>query len=92
MNTSQARTKIPAELVSGKKLSDLFDSGRIREGLKAMPRETLEFAADEQNNTSLVESILKSLKTTEPDKANIEYAAKIVEVMGRIAKNVLEEG
>ncbi len=91
MNTSQANDQIPAELRSGRKLSELFDSGKIREGLKAMPRETLEFAADEQNNTALVESILKSLETTEPDKANIEYAVKVVEVMQTIAKNVLEE-
>lgn len=91
MNTFQTGSQIPADLLSGKKLSDLFDSGKIREGLKAMPRETLEFAANEQNNMALVESILKSLKITEPEKANMEYAARVVEVMRRIAKNVLEE-
>ncbi len=91
MDLSQTSGQIPADLLSGKKLASLFDSGRLREGLKEMSRETLEYASVEQNNAALVDSVLKSLKETEPEKANIEYAARVVEVMRRIAKNILEE-
>ncbi len=91
MDIAQTNNQIPPDLLSGRKLASLFDSGKLRDGLKQMARETLEFAANEQNNAALVESILKSLKETEPDKANMEYAARVVEVMRRIAKNVLGE-
>lgn len=91
MDISQSNNQVPADLLSGKKLADLFDSGQLREKLKEMPRETLEFAADTNNDANLVETVLKSLQATEPDKANMEYAARVVEVMRRIAKKILEE-
>ena len=49
------------------------------EQLTAIPTETLEFAVEENNYQFLVESALKSLETSDPEKANLEYAAVLAE-------------
>ncbi len=61
------------------------------EQLTAIPTETLEFAVEENNYQFLVESALKSLETSDPEKANLEYAAKLADKMKEIASRVLAE-
>lgn len=66
-------------------------SSSFSERIESIPTETLEFAVKEDNYQALVESAMETLKTTEPAKANLEYAAKMADLMKGFAKRVLKE-
>lgn len=91
MNTNLSDSVIPADLLAWKKISTLFETGELRDKLKGFSKETLEFAANEANVEKMVDSILAYLKVNEPEKANVEYASKVVDIMRRIANNLLSE-
>ena len=80
---------IPSDLLAWKQIISLFDEGKLRAKLKEMSQETLEFVAEEKNETVLVESLIKTLREVDPEKANIEYAAQVVEMMRNIALFIL---
>jgi hypothetical protein len=72
-------------------ISELINSEKFLDKFAAIPTETLEFAIDEDNYQVLVESALESLKVSVPEKANLEYAAKIADTMKDFASQVLLE-
>lgn len=72
-------------------ISEIVHFGKFADKFASIPTETLEFAADEQNQELLVEEAMKSLKTSDPDRANIEQAAIVAEMMRDFAIQILKE-
>lgn len=56
---------------------ELMKSNPFSEKIESIPTETPEFAVKADNYQSLVESDMEALQKTEPEKANLEYAANI---------------
>lgn len=79
-------TKLPWQ-----EISKLINSDQYKEQFASVPTETLEFAVDENNYQLLVEAALQSLKLTDPEKANLEQAAKIADKMKDFAAQALLE-
>lgn len=70
---------------------ELSKSDKFGERFNAIPEETLLFAMRESNRELLIESALKSLETSDPEKANLEYATKVADMMREFALRVLAE-
>lgn len=72
-------------------ISELVNSEHFGDKFSVIPTETLEFAVDEDNYQLLVETALESIKKTEPEKANLEYAAYVADLMKKFASQILRE-
>lgn len=69
---------------------ELMKSSPFSEKIESIPTETLEFAVKADNYRSLVESAMEALKKSDPEKANLEYAAKMADLMKEFASKVLK--
>lgn len=72
-------------------ISELVSSQQFGDKFSTIPTETLEFAVNEDNYQMLVEAALESIKKTESEKANLEYAAYVADLMKKFATQVLRE-
>jgi hypothetical protein len=83
---NQALTTLPwAEI------SRLTNSEHFKTAFSAISTETLEYVLNDDNYQELVEAALEGIKTTEPEKANLEYAVLIADTMKKFAAQVLRE-
>lgn len=85
-DTTQALDSLPWTEVSA-----LVNSEQFGDKCAAIPTETLEYAVDDNNYQTLVDAALESIKKTEPEKANLEYAAQVADLMIKFAAQVLRE-
>lgn len=72
-------------------ISQLINSEQFKTAFSAVSTETLEFVVNDDHYQALVEAALEGIKTTEPEKANLEYAALIADTMKKFATQVLLE-
>ncbi len=70
---------------------ELSKSDRFGEKFNSIPEETLLFAMRESNREILIDSALKSLQETDPERANFEQAIKVADIMREFALRVLTE-
>jgi len=83
----------PASLNSlpWRQISQIVHSDKFSDKFESIPTETLKFAADKQNQEVLVKEALKSLKISDPERANIEQAVIVAEMMRGFATQILRE-
>lgn len=85
-DNTQASASLPWTEVSA-----LMNSEQFGDRFAVIPTETLEYATDSNNYQALVETALENIKKTEPEKANLEYAAQVADLMIKFATQVLRE-
>lgn len=72
-------------------LLDVFKSEKYFDKVAAIPKTTLEFAADPDNRDYLIESASKSLKLSTPEEATEEKAILLADLMSVMARLFLQE-
>lgn len=59
--------------------------------LKKISPATFKYILKESNRPKMIESLLKTLKQTDPQNATKEYAEKIIEAMSEVSRMFLKE-
>lgn len=78
-------------LLPWSEILELSKFDRLGEKFNSIPDETLLFAMREINREILIESALKSLQETDPERANFEQAIKVADIMREFALRLLAE-
>ncbi|MEP7167458.1 MAG: hypothetical protein ABI758_05765 [Candidatus Woesebacteria bacterium] len=89
MNTSDDTDRIKS--LPWTEILELSKSDRFDGRFNSIPEETLLFAMRESNRPQLIQSAVKSLESTDPENATIEYATKVADMMREFALRVLAE-
>jgi len=63
---------------------------KYKEFFKNFDPETFKLVLDEENKSKVTESILKMLKSTDPENATPEYANEIIEIMRNVVNKIQE--
>ena len=71
-------------------MTKVIKSEKYEHILKKIRPSTLRFVLDENNAHMVIKSLLKVLKNTDPDNATPEHAQKLIDIMRKIAENVLK--
>lgn len=77
------------EGVTWAELTTLIEQEKNQQFLKKISPETFKFILEECNRPKIINSLLKTLKQTDPKNATKEYAEKILETMREVARNIL---
>ena len=68
------------------KITEAILSDKFVDAFAQIPKETLEFASEEMNRNSIIQSVLKSLQEKNPDQATPEMAELVTTKLMEYAK------
>lgn len=90
MQSKQNNDNSLPEGVSWEEVIKLIKGEKYEQILKKIKPSTLRFVLDENNAHMVIKSLLKVLQNTDPDNATPEHAQKLIDIMRKIAENVLK--